>query len=116
MHAVVSAVEQKSCSARDGTEFPDYKLIIVDGIMVQYIVLLEQNRVIYKIIIHRVDYDGYVRIVDYVLQIYGIFIPRTWIDEFFWNSHFIILLYASSAISTIPAITMQRFNENTPSF
>ena len=49
---MIGAGEQKRCPAGDGAKFPDHKLVVVDGIVVQYIVLFKLSRVIDEVVIY----------------------------------------------------------------
>ena len=59
---MICTVKEKLCAAGNGTEFFYNKMIMVYGVMVQNIVFLKPNRVIDKIIVHRIisNHDGWV--------------------------------------------------------
>ena len=51
---MVGAVEEELCPTGDGAELADYQPVVVDGIVIQHIVLLKVNGVMDKVIIHGV--------------------------------------------------------------
>ena len=84
---MVGTGEQKLCAAGDGTKFADYKPIMVDWIVVQYIVLLKLPWVIDKVVIHSKVPDKDVGIFDDIFQINGFVVVGArinilWIHDF----------------------------------
>lgn len=65
---MVGAGKQKLCPAGDRTKFPNDKFVMVDRIMVQYIVLLKQPRVIDEVVIHGKVPDKDVGIFDDIFR------------------------------------------------
>lgn len=69
---MIGAVEKEFRAAGDGTEPPDYQPLMVNGIMVQHIVLLEESRIGYEIVVNGVvaNLDG--RVLHNSIQIHGL--------------------------------------------
>ena len=60
---MIGTVEQKFRTASNGTEFTNNQPLLMDGVMIQHIVFLEQQRVSYKIIINSIVTNLYSRIL-----------------------------------------------------
>ena len=80
---MIGAGEQKLCPAGDGAKFPDHKLVVVDGIVVQYIVLLKISGIIYKIVIHGIISHDNAGVSDYIFQINRFPILSAWVNFMF---------------------------------
>ena len=71
---MIGTVEQKFRTASNGTEFTNNQPLLMDGVMIQHIVFLEQQRVSYKIIINSIVTNLYSRILYNSIKIYGLLI------------------------------------------
>lgn len=65
---MIGTVEQKFRTASNGTEFTNNQPLLMDGVMIQHIVFLEQQRVSYKIIINSIVTNLYSRILTTALR------------------------------------------------
>ena len=74
---MIGTVEQKFRTASNGTEFTNNQPLLMDGVMIQHIVFLEQQRVSYKIILNSIVTNLYSRILYNSIKIYGLLISRT---------------------------------------
>ena len=68
---MIGTVEQNLRTASNGTEFTNNQPLLMDGVMIQHIVFLEQQRVSYKIIINSIVTNLYSRILYNSIKIYG---------------------------------------------
>ena len=60
---MIRTIEKKLSSTSYRTEFPYDQPVSIDRIMIQNIVLLKLNRIIYKIIVYGVVTNLYMRII-----------------------------------------------------
>ena len=113
---MVCTVKQKLCATCNRTELSDYQLVVIDGIMIENIVLFKVPWIVHKVVVKSKVSDFDVRVCDYVFQIHYRIVPFTGIYFFaIRNSHRIHLLLFYY-FKTIPAYPMQSFTEFSSSF
>ena len=69
MQAVVGAVEQELCAAGDGAELADYQPVMIDGIVIEHIVLFKVHRIMDKVVVYGVVAYDDVGILDDLIEI-----------------------------------------------
>lgn len=87
---MVGAGEQKLCTAGDGAKFADYKPIMVDRIVVQYIVLFKLPWVFDKVVVHGEVPDNDVGVLHDAFQINRLMVVCARIN-FLWIHGFSLL-------------------------
>ena len=83
---MVRTVKQEFRSACNGAEFPDYKSVMIDGIVIQNIIFLKLSRIIYKIVVYRIISNFDIRISNSIFKINRLPVSCSWI-YFICHSH-----------------------------
>ena len=83
---MIGTSKQKLCSAGDGTKFSNDKFVMVDGIVVQHIVLLKLAWVMDEVVIHSKVPDKDVGIFDDIFQINGFVVVGSRINSIWIHS------------------------------
>ena len=107
---MICTVKKKFCSAGNRTELANYKLVMVNRIVVKHVVLFKHSWAMYKVIVHGVFSHYNIGVRNNVFEVNGLRISGTRINFFLWNSHEKSSCY-DFLFSTIPDITMHRFKE-----
>ena len=79
-------------AAGDGAEFPDGQAVVVDGVVIQDVVLLEMGGVVDKVMVDRVAAHMYAGVCDHIFQVYRLRVPGAGTDLFRRNRHSSLLL------------------------
>ena len=89
---MVRAGKNEFGAAGDGTELPDHQSIPVDGVVIENIVLLKIQRVVYKVVVHGVSAHRDAGGFDHGVQVNRLLVPCTRINLFCRNRHHNFLL------------------------
>ena len=84
---MIGTIEQKSRTACNGTKSSNRELLFMDGVVVEYIICFEQQRIGYEIVVYGIIAYLYLRVFDYCIEVYGLLIGCAWI---YFCHHFVL--------------------------
>lgn len=79
---MICTVKKKFCSAGNRTELANYKLVMVNRIVVKHVVLFKHSWVMYKVIVHGVFSHYNIGVRNNVFEVNGLRISGTRINFF----------------------------------